>query len=205
MAEYYMFNKPVGCISARCDARHKTVMDYFPEEKRNIIFPVGRLDKDTEGFLIVTDDGALCHKLMSPESHIAKTYFFYAICKDGHVFSGEDIKAVESGVRIYKNKDTVTAPSNVNIVGTGVLGDIKGLLCGKDVKLSERRGNMQTVSGFVTVTEGKKHQVRRMIGYLGARVVYLKRVSIGGVELDGSLVPGEYRKLTECELNILGV
>ena len=78
MMEYYMFNKPSGCITARRDERHKTVMDYFPEEKRDLIFPVGRLDKDTEGFLLVTNDGQLFHELMMPERKVSKTYFFWA-------------------------------------------------------------------------------------------------------------------------------
>ena len=77
--EYYLLNKPSGCITARRDPRHKTVMDLFPEEKRDLLFPVGRLDRDTEGLLLVTDDGVLCARLLSPENGIEKTYFFYAL------------------------------------------------------------------------------------------------------------------------------
>ncbi len=203
MAEYYMFNKPLGCITARCDERHKTVMDYFPEEKRSTLFPVGRLDKDTEGFLIVTNDGSLCYNLMKPENIVKKTYFFHALCKEGRVFGKDEIRKLEKGVGIFKDRDALTAPAKVDIMGTGALRDIKALLVGKDTRVSNRRGDMPIVTGLITITEGKKHQVRRMIGYLGARVVYLKRVCIAGVELDASLPLGNYRPLTEDEIKAL--
>ncbi len=203
MAEYYMFNKPIGCITARRDARQKTVMDYFPEEKRNVIFPVGRLDKDTEGFLLLTDDGALCARLMKPESGISKTYFFHALCKEGKVIGENEAEILEGGVKIYQGSEALTAPAKVQTTVVGKLSDIKNLLSDKDAKMSARKGEMPIVSGYITITEGKKHQVRRMIGYFGARVVYLKRVSINGVKLDPELSLGKYRALTELELELL--
>ena len=98
MSEYYMFHKPRGCVTARRDERHKTVMDYFPPEKRDVLFPVGRLDKDTEGLLLVTDDGVLCYHLLMPENEVSKTYFFWA----QGLLTEEKCREVEGGVKIYQ-------------------------------------------------------------------------------------------------------
>lgn len=197
MLEYYMFHKPRGCVTARRDERHKTVMDYFPEEKRDVLFPVGRLDKDTEGFLIVTNDGNLCFELMKPEHEVPKMYFFWA----QGILTEDNIRELESGVSIYKNKET--APAKITIEKTANLRDIKELLTGNDTKISNRRGDLPVVCGYITITEGKKHQVKRMIGYAGCRVVYLKRVKIGGVMLDEALPIGQYRALRSDELELL--
>ena len=196
MSEYYMFNKPRGCITARRDPRNATVMDYFPEEKRDILFPVGRLDKDTEGFILITDDGRLCFDLMNPDNLVPKTYFFWA----QGVLTDEKILEVESGVNIYKNNSFHTSPAKITVDKAGKLREIKNFLIGDDIKLSNRRGDIPVVSGYITITEGKKHQVKRMLRYAGCRVVYLKRVSIGDVHLDDSLGSGEYRKMTEDEI-----
>ena len=107
-----MFNKPSGCITARRDERHKTVMDYFPQEKRDLIFPVGRLDKDTEGFLLVTNDGQLFHELMMPERKVSKTYFFWA----KGTITEDKISELESGAAIYPDKSELTAPAILKIV-----------------------------------------------------------------------------------------
>ena len=196
MSEYYMFNKPRGCITARRDPRNATVMDYFPEEKRDILFPVGRLDKDTEGFILITDDGRLCFDLMNPDNLVPKTYFFWA----QGVLTDEKILEVESGVNIYKNNSFHTSPAKITVDKAGKLREIKNFLIGDDIKLSNRQGDIPVVSGYITITEGKKHQVKRMLRYAGCRVVYLKRVSIGDVSLDDSLGSGEYRKMTEDEI-----
>ena len=111
MPRYFMFHKPKGAVTARRDDRHKTVMDYFPEEDRDILFPVGRLDKDTEGFLIVTDDGMFTYRLLSPESHIEKTYFFYAL----GIPDEKKLSELQGGVSIYRNRDDKTAPAKINI------------------------------------------------------------------------------------------
>ncbi len=191
-----MFNKPRGCISACSDVRHSTVMDHFPEELRADIFPVGRLDKDTEGLLIMTDDGSLAHRLMSPEFEVEKRYFFIAL----GTLCEESVARIESGIRIYKGSDFVTSPARLEIVGTAELSEVSEYLSDIDKKLLKRRSPKPTVSGYVTVTEGKKHQVRRMLGGVGCRVLYLRRVSVGGVSLDPSLSVGEYRELTSAEL-----
>lgn len=196
MAEYYMLHKPRGCVTARRDERHKTVMDYFPEEKRDILFPVGRLDRDTEGLLLVTDDGGLCYDLLMPEKHVTKTYFFWA----QGILTEEKIREIEGGVNIYRNREEPTAPAKIEIVGHSTMRGIKELLCEDDSKVSNRRGDLPVTSGVITITEGKKHQVKRMIRYGGCRVVYLKRLAMGALTLDEALAPGEYRPLTEAEV-----
>ncbi len=195
MPEYYMFNKPRGYITARRDMRKATVMDFFPDECRDELFPVGRLDRDTEGFLLVTNDGELCFSLMSPDMKVPKTYFFWALGS----LDSEKAGVMEGGVEIYENSPK-TAPAKVEILTTSTLGEIKELLSEADKKITNKRASLSVVSGYITITEGKKHQVKRMLGYVGCRVVYLKRVKIGGVMLDGALSPGEYRPLTDNEL-----
>ena len=196
MLEYYMFHKPRGCISARCDRRHKTVMDYFPLDKREKLFHVGRLDKDTEGLLIITNDGKLCSELMNPEKEVEKTYFFWV----QGILTEEIIRELEAGVGIYSDEEKITAPAKVKTENTAALKDIKELLCESDLKLSKKKGNLTVTSGYITITEGKKHQVKRMLKYAGCRVVYLKRLKIGCLKLDSDLPPGAYRPLTEAEL-----
>ena len=141
---YYMLNKPAGVITASRDERHGTVLELFPESLRRGLFAVGRLDKDTEGLLLVTDDGALSHALMSPSRHVSKVY--------------------------EAELDGTLVPD----------GRVR-----------------------VTLHEGKYHQVKRMIAACGATVTFLKRVQLGGVRLDESLAPGEFRELTEEELGAL--
>ena len=199
MLEYYMFHKPSGCITARRDARHATVMDYFPEESRDLLFPVGRLDKDTEGFLLVTNDGNLCFELMNPETETPKTYFFWAL----GCLNEEKVKEVEAGISIYKGRDFETAPSKITLSAVARLSDIKELLSEEDAKMSRKRGEMTVTSGYITITEGKKHQVKRMIRYAGCRVLYLKRVKIGDLELDRDLPRGSYRPLSQKEIDFL--
>ena len=194
-----MFHKPRGCITARRDARHATVMDYFPEDKRDELFPVGRLDKDTEGFLLVTNDGTLAYNLMMPEREVPKTYFFWA----QGVLTEEKAARLEDGVSIYKDAEKITAPAKIRILETSTLRGIKDLLTGDDTKVSNRRGDLPVTAGLITITEGKKHQVKRMIRYAGCRVVYLKRLKIGELCLDESLPKGEYRELTTEELEII--
>ena len=199
MRRYYMFNKPRGCVTARRDARHRTVMDYFPEELRDVIFPIGRLDKDTEGLLILTDDGMLVNRLMQPNRHVKKTYYFHA----QGIPSAARLSELSVGVHIYEGSDFLTAPAEVEILGHSTLRGIRYLLSDTDESLANRRGDVPTTEGRITITEGKKHQVKRMIRYAGAKVLYLKRLSIGSLTLDGALSVGEYRELTSSELDLL--
>ena len=199
MKKYYLFNKPSGCITACRDARHKTVMDYFDEETARDLFPIGRLDKDTEGMLIITNDGPLFYELMLPEHKVKKTYFFWAL---GSI-SEEKIKEIESGVSIYNDPTVVTSPAKFTLLEKKTLYDIKHLLSYEDGKLTRRKGELPVFSALLTITEGKKHQVKRMIKYAGSRILYLKRVAIGALKLDESLNPGEYREMSEDELSLL--
>ncbi len=166
---YYMLNKPAGILSATDDKKQKTVIDLFPTElKKKNLFPVGRLDKDTTGLLIITNDGDFAHRVISPKSEIVKTYHAMT---EGAV-DDADIEAFRQGV---------------------VLGD--GTKC-----LPAELEKLPDGSCLVRVMEGKYHQVKRMLASRGKPVTALKRLSIGGLELDNSLLPGEFRQLTENEL-----
>ena len=158
MSEYYVLNKPRGCITARRDPRHKTVMDYLPEEKRDLLFPVGRLDEDTEGLLILTDDGALCASLLNPDNHAPKTYFFYALGDHS-----DDVKEkIKEGIKLYPTREIISKPAEIELLGTTRIKEISHLLSGKDIKIANRRPETPVIFGNVTGTEGKKHQVKRM-------------------------------------------
>ncbi len=199
MPEYYIFNKPRGCITARRDARRKTVMDYFPQEKIETLFPVGRLDRDTEGLLLVTDDGMLCYNLLTPEMRIEKTYEFCALGR----LSRSDIEKLESGVTPYTDKAIVTAPAKIKRHSVCCLREVRELLSGKDIALANKKGDTPVTLGKITITEGKKHQVKRMLLSAGCRVLYLKRISMAGLTLDPQLRAGEYRSLSADEINLL--
>lgn len=194
---YYMLNKPAGYITAKSDREHKTVFDLFDESDKKGIFHVGRLDKDTEGLLLVTNDGEFEHKLMYPEKHMEKTYFFWALGS----LSGEDIKKLEEGVYINKG-EILTKPAKIEVQKSGVFKEFKdGIdsLCNID----SNKYNQPVVSGYLTISEGRKHQVKRMLKAVGCYVVYLKRIAIGEVKLDESLEKGQYRNLTEVEIKKL--
>ena len=199
MARYYMLHKPKGCISACSDPRRKTVMEIFSPEEREGLFPVGRLDKDTEGLLLVTDDGELCYNLLSPVSKIPKTYLLFAL---GSI-SYDAIQELEGGVNIYDGERGLTSPAIIEVLGSSTLKNIKHLLDGKDVSLADRKPDTVVTELKITIFEGKKHQVKRMIGYVGSRVLYLKRISMGALVLDDALPVGEYRELTSDELKRL--
>jgi len=164
---YYMFNKPDGCVSATKDGLSATVLDHFKSEDRNGLFPVGRLDKDSEGFLLLTNDGMLSHNLLSPGKHVEKVY---------RVILDREVE--ESDIRKIENRIDI--------------GDDKPCLPAKVVKENGK-------TALITLTEGRYHQVKRMFSAAGYKVIYLKRISFGGVELDDKLKPGEYRRLTESE------
>lgn len=172
--EYYLFHKPAGCVTATEDNLHKTVMDYLTDTMRSDLFPVGRLDIDTEGLLLITNDGALAHDLLSPAKHVEKTY--YAVI-DGKV-TEEDVNLFEKGVDIGEEKPT--KPGKLRILRSEPESEIE-----------------------LTITEGKFHQVKRMFEAVGKKVLYLKRISMGPLTLPEDLKPGEYRKLTEQEVELL--
>lgn len=200
MYRYYHFYKPAGCVSARRDAEHPTVMDYFPPGERETLFPLGRLDKNTEGLLLVTDDGKLNHRLLDPENHVEKQYLFWAA---GELGEGE-IAQLESGVHL-KGLPQPTKPAKVKILHTSVLGEIPVPVFPHCRELAETDPAAPAVCGCLWLTEGKRHQVKRMLEAVGCTVVYLKRLAFAGITLDETLFPGEYRPLTPAELALINV
>lgn len=196
---YYMFNKPMGCITARKDSENKTVFDYFKDVNMNGVSHVGRLDKDTEGLLLFTNDGTLSNELMRPEKHISKRYYFIALG-----FIDEDKKnALENGVYIDED-DKITETANLEIEFNDEYKKLeKKLNLEKYYKINKEHYNQPIVSGYLTITEGRKHIVKRMLKSVGCYIIYLKRDAIGDVKLDNTLKKGEYRKLNEVEIKSL--
>lgn len=196
---YYMFHKPEGCITARKDDEHRTVLDYFPKENTKGLFPVGRLDKDTEGLLFLTNDGDFDYKMMNPEHEVDKTYVFWAL----GVISKEEQSKLEQGVVIGKD-GTKTKPAVLKIRKAGIyeeyMEDMK-IVHSHDMSL--KRYDQPVIMGELTISEGRKHQVKRMLRAIGCYVVYLKRISIGSVMLDETLEKGKYRELTQKEVEAL--
>lgn len=175
--EYYMLNKPAGVISATEDQSCKTVVDLIKDKKRKDLFPVGRLDKDTEGLLLITNDGTLAHRLLSPKKHVDKCYFA-RIC--GKV-TEEDVRSFEKGVNIgSQEQPEITMPGKLEIITSDDISKIR-----------------------LTIQEGKFHQVKRMFQAVGKEVIYLKRLRMGTLILDENLGIGEYRPLTKEELEKL--
>lgn len=169
---YFMINKPSGYVSATEDGRDKTVLELLDKIDRKLkLFPVGRLDKDTEGLLILTDDGEFCHDVISPKKHVFKKYFLEV---DGKIESS-DCDAVEKGIELADGSKCL--PGKLEIIEQG-----------------------EKSRAFMTICEGKYHQVKRMMASLGKPVVYLKRVQIGELSLDSDLKTGEYRELTEKDI-----
>ena len=169
---YPMLNKPQGVISATKDYS-KTVIDLLEEKYQNKdIFPVGRLDKDTEGFLLLTNDGKLAHELLSPKKKVNKKYF--ARVEKG--LKKEDIQVFENGVYLDK-ENYLTKPAKLEILSDN--------------------------EAYITIQEGKYHQVKRMFHAVDNSVIYLKRISMGELSLDENLKLGEYRELTDEEINLL--
>ena len=172
--EYYMLNKPAGVISATSDKTEKTVLDLIDSKKRKDLFPVGRLDKDTEGLLLITNDGELAHRLLSPKKHVDKLYYARV---EGFV-GMEDIDAFAKGLDIGDGE--YTKPAKLVILKSDSISEIE-----------------------LTIQEGKFHQVKRMFEAVGKKVIYLKRLEMGTLKLDEGLALGEYRPLTQKELEDL--
>lgn len=173
---YIMLNKPKGVVSASEDKRDKTVVDILPDElKRKNLFPAGRLDKDTTGFSLITDDGDFAHRILSPARHVDKTYI--ATVSDKIDFAKAK-KAFSDGV---------------------VLGDGTVLLSAQLELIEEKENQIFKV----VIKEGKYHQIKRMFASLGTSVIELKRIAIGGLSLDFSLKEGEARIITDDELKMI--
>lgn len=177
---YLMMNKPAGVLSATEDKRDRTVLDLLKTDVAQFEpFPVGRLDKDTVGLLLLTNDGQLAHELLSPRKHVPKTY---EATVEGDV-DAADVAAFAAGVEL--DDGYVTQPAKLTVLG-------------------RERGSVVISQISLTITEGKFHQVKRMFQAVGKKVTFLKRVSMGELQLDESLKPGAYRELTAKELELLG-
>lgn len=172
--EYYMLHKPAGVISATSDAKEKTVLDLIESKMRKDLFPVGRLDKDTEGLLLITNDGELAHRLLAPKKHVDKVYY----AKVEGIVTHEDVERFAEGLDIGDGEQT--RPARLEVLVSDVVSEI-----------------------HLTIQEGKFHQVKRMFEAVGKKVIYLKRLSMGSLVLDEQLKPGEYRMLTKEELEKL--
>lgn len=195
---YYMFHKPSGCITAKKDVQHKTVMDYFEPQLKEKLHPVGRLDKDTEGLLLLTNDGKWNQNLMHPKNHVEKTYFFWAVGE----LNAEKKQQLEQGV-FLKGEVEKTKPAKLEIRNAAKLQDIEPLFYGKKCSnIVKNPRNQNVISGYLTIEEGKKHQVKRMLKAVGCYVVYLKRIRVGALSLDEGLQRGSYRRLTAEELKL---
>ena len=197
---YYMFNKPKGYLTACSDARQKTVMDLIPEDEREGLFPVGRLDKDTEGFLILTDDGKFSFKISDPSYRVEKTYVFWAKGK----YTDDKLDALRQGVFISTKRGDIEASCKVEKLAEGKVSDIAHLLDENPARLIYTRyGEVPVVRLKMTITEGKKHQVKKMAKSVGLTVVYLERIAICGVFLDKDLPRGKFRPLSSAELETM--
>ena len=175
---YIMMNKPAGVISATEDSHHKTVIDLLNNKYRTYdVFPVGRLDIDTEGLILLTNDGILSHNLLSPKKHVDKKYYV----KIAKPLSENDVKTLENGIKLEEN--FITKKANVEIIS------------------EDLESNSYQV--YITICEGKFHQVKRMFKAVDNEVLYLKRITMGNLLLDQNLKLGEYRELTEEELDEL--
>ena len=164
---YIMLNKPEGYVSATDDPQEKTVLDLVdPEDRRKGLFPCGRLDKNTLGLVILTNDGENAHRLLSPKHHVSKAYKFEALSP----ISSKDCESLENGVDIG---GYFTKPCKVKLTGEK---------CGE-----------------ITLTEGKYHQIKRMLEAINNKITYLERISFGEIKLDTSLARGEWRYLTNEE------
>jgi 16S rRNA pseudouridine516 synthase len=182
---YLMMNKPPGVVSATEDTRERTVVDLLDKAYRHFsVFPVGRLDKDTEGLLLLTNDGALAHRLLSPRKHVPKTYYARVL---GRV-DAADGEAFKRGVTL--DDGYTTLPAELEILSQG----------GGDGESGSGGDSEEHSEVLLTIVEGKFHQVKRMFIAVGKRVDYLKRLSMGSLKLDESLRPGEVRELREDEL-----
>jgi len=173
---YYILNKPAGVITATKDKESKTVLDLLPKDLRHDLSPVGRLDKDTTGLLIITDDGAMLHRLLSPKYHVKKQY----LAGTDIPFDTADIAAFKAGLDIGDDKPCKSA----------------------ELVILEESAETENAS-LITITEGRFHQVKRMAKSCGKEVVFLKRLSMGNLTLPADLKEGDFRELTKAEVDEL--
>lgn len=170
---YFLLNKPAGVLSATRDKKQKTVLDLISGIDKEKYFPVGRLDIDTEGLLLITNDGALSHELLSPKKHVEKEYI--AVCRG--ILTDDTVAPLRTGVDLG---DFTTAPAKVKVLSAD--------------------STAQTTELSLAITEGKFHQVKRMVAAVGSEVLHLRRIRMGGMSLPQDLKEGEYRELSAEDL-----
>ncbi len=169
---YIMLNKPEGVVSATEDTNQKTVLDLLPDKYKKLgLFPCGRLDKDTLGLVMLTNNGELAHNLLSPKKHVQKTYRYN--CADP--LSNESMQKIENGLMLADGY--ITKPCKIT--------------------------KIKDTIGDITLTEGKYHEIKRLFGAVGNKITYLERISFGPLKLDVSLKRGEWRELTQNEIDLL--
>ena len=191
MYRYYMFHKPFGCVTARRDDRHPTVMDWFRDLGNENLSPVGRLDRETEGLLIITDNGMWNRQMTRPEFHQAKTYEFVVMGD----LTPDKAARLEKGV-LLNGEDTPTAPAVITVTGRSTLAETLPTLH-PEIQEKTRHNPMDrpVTFGTITITEGRNRQIRRMMKAVRCLVLRLKRVSMGELVLDESLAPGEWKEI----------
>ncbi len=191
---YYLLNKPQNCITAREEGKH-TVFDCIDDDNKDL-FAVGRLDKDTEGLLIITNDGQLNHKLMNPDYHIPKTYLFLCL----GIITPTKITLLESGLDIGNN--IMTKPAQFRLISSGLYSDLSVEIGVSKMKRIKTPPVHQTAFlGELVITEGKKHQVKRMMRAINCPIVYLKRTAIGGLAIPKDLSIGSAQSLSTSDLD----
>ena len=191
MKHYYMFNKPFGCVTAHRDDRFPVVMDYFRSLGNDRLSPVGRLDRETEGLLVITDDGVWNQKMTNPAFHVPKTYEFAAL----GTLNEENLQRLSEGVLLI-GSDRPTTGASVTVTGTSLLSKVvPHLHPDMQEKLKYNLPDHSVVFGTITISEGRKRQIRRMLKVVGCCVIRLKRISMGELLLDPELKPGEYKEI----------
>lgn len=191
MKHYYMFNKPFGCVTAHRDDRFPVVMDYFRSLGNDRLSPVGRLDRETEGLLMITDDGVWNQEMTNPVFHVSKTYEFTAM----GTLDEEKLRKLSEGVLLI-GSDRLTTGAAVTITGTSILSEVvPHLHPDMQEKLKYNLPDHPVVFGTITISEGRKRQIRRMLKVVGCCVIQLKRISMGELVLDPELKPGEYKEI----------
>ncbi|MDE6875983.1 MAG: pseudouridine synthase [Lachnospiraceae bacterium] len=190
MYEYYIFHKPAGCITALRDESEPTIRLYLEMLDMTRLRPVGRLDRDTEGLLILTDDGTYNQRMTHPDAGIEKEYFFWAIGS----FTEEKEQKLSQGA-VLAGKEPVTArPARITVSSECRLDEIYDFIKGKNkARILKNRPDTPVFSGHITVTEGRRHEVKRLLKSIGCYCVYLKRVRMGNVVLPEDLAPGQVR------------
>ena len=192
-----MMNKPKGYLTARSDRTRATVMELLPPELQQL-HPVGRLDMDTEGLLLLTDDGRLDPLLLRPEAHVEKVYFFRAFGR----LEQADFERMAAGV-VLEGTGVVSLPARAWPEGRTTIGACEALLPPRKHNRLMKNPDRPVTEGWIAIREGRKHQVKLMVKAVGGHVFTLKRTRFGPLALDPALAPGEYRPLTPEETALL--